>query len=198
VSIRVLIADDQQLVRSGFRVLLDAEPDIEVVGEAADGMAAVAEARRLRPDIALMDIRMPRLDGIEATRSITNTLPGTRVIILTTYDLDEYVFDALRAGACGFLLKDVRTAELADAVRTVNDGGALLAPSITLRMISLCAKPRPRTARPVTGQADSPRRRGAQTCRPWPVQHRDRGPAHDQPGHHEDPRGTHPAQTGPP
>ena len=140
MSIRVLIADDQQLVRSGFRVLLDAEPDIEVVGEAADGVAAVAEARRLRPDIALMDIRMPRLDGIEATRSITNTLPGTRVIILTTYDLDEYVFDALRAGACGFLLKDVRTAELADAVRTVNDGGALLAPTVTLRMISQFAR----------------------------------------------------------
>jgi len=128
VSIRVLIADDQQLVRSGFRVLLDAQPDIEVVGEATDGLTAVAEARRLRPDIVLMDIRMPRVDGIEATRTLTGTLPGTRVIILTTYDLDEYVFDALRAGACGFLLKDVRTADLADAVRTVSDGGALLAP----------------------------------------------------------------------
>jgi DNA-binding NarL/FixJ family response regulator len=140
VSIRVLIADDQQLVRSGFRVLLDAEPDIEVVGEAADGVTAVAEARRLRPDIVLMDIRMPHLDGIEATRSITGTLPGTRVIILTTYDLDEYVFDALRAGAYGFLLKDVRTAELADAVRTVTEGGALLAPTVTLRMISQFAR----------------------------------------------------------
>jgi DNA-binding NarL/FixJ family response regulator len=140
VSIRVLIADDQQLVRSGFMVLLDAEPDIEVVGEAADGVMAMAEARRLRPDIVLMDIRMPRVDGIAATRSITNTLPGTRVIILTTYDLDEYVFDALRAGAYGFLLKDVRTAELADAVRTVTDGRALLAPTVTLRMISQFAR----------------------------------------------------------
>lgn len=140
MSIRVLIADDQQLVRSGFKVLLDAEPDIEVVGEAADGVAAVAEARRLRPDIALMDIRMPHLDGIEATRSITNTLPSTRVIILTTYDLDEYVFEALRAGAYGFLLKDVRSAELANAVRTVSDGGALLAPTVTLRMISQFAR----------------------------------------------------------
>ena len=140
MSIRVLIADDQQLVRSGFKVLLDAEPDIEVVGEAADGVAAVAEARRLRPDIALMDIRMPHLDGIEATRSITATLPSTRVIILTTYDLDEYVFEALRAGAYGFLLKDVRSAELANAVRTVSDGGALLAPTVTLRMISQFAR----------------------------------------------------------
>ena len=140
MSIRVLIADDQQLVRSGFRVLLDAQPDIEVVGEATDGLAAVAEARRLRPDIVLMDIRMPRVDGIEATRTLTGTLPGTRVIILTTYDLDEYVFDALRAGACGFLLKDVRTAELADAVRTVSDGGALLAPTVTLRMINQFAR----------------------------------------------------------
>jgi DNA-binding NarL/FixJ family response regulator len=140
VTIRVLLADDQQLVRAGFRVLLDAEPDLEVVGEAGDGVQAVAEARRMRPDVVLMDIRMPRLDGIDATRSITATLPGTRVIILTTYDLDEYVFDALRAGACGFLLKDVRAAELADAVRTVIDGGALLAPTITLRMISQFAR----------------------------------------------------------
>jgi DNA-binding NarL/FixJ family response regulator len=135
VSIRVLLADDQELVRSGFRVLLDAEPDLDVVGEAADGVQAVAEARRLRPDVVLMDIRMPRLDGIAATRSITGALPGTRVLILTTYDLDEYVFDALRAGACGFLLKDVRAAQLADAVRTVVEGGALLSPSVTLRMI---------------------------------------------------------------
>ena len=140
MSIRVLIADDQQLVRSGFRVLLDAQPDIEVVGEATDGLTAVAEARRLRPDIVLMDILMPRVDGIEATRTLTGTLPGTRVIILTTYDLDEYVFDALRAGACGFLLKDVRIADLADAVRTVSDGGALLAPTVTLRMINQFAR----------------------------------------------------------
>jgi DNA-binding NarL/FixJ family response regulator len=122
VSIRVLVADDQELVRSGFRVLLDAEPGLEVAGEAADGVEAVAEARRLRPDVVLMDIRMPRLDGIRATQSITGTLPGTRVLMLTTYDLDEYVFDALRAGASGFLLKDVRAAQFADAVRTVADG----------------------------------------------------------------------------
>jgi DNA-binding NarL/FixJ family response regulator len=140
VSIRVLLADDQELVRSGFRVLLDAQPDLEVVAEAGDGVQAVAEARRLRPDVVLMDIRMPRLDGIAATQSITSALPGTRVLILTTYDLDEYVFDALRAGACGFLLKDVRAAQLADAVRTVVDGGALLAPTVTLRMIGQFAR----------------------------------------------------------
>jgi DNA-binding NarL/FixJ family response regulator len=140
VSIRVLLADDQVLVRSGFRVLLDAEPDLDVVGEAGDGVQAVAEARRLRPDVVLMDIRMPRLDGIAATQSITDALPGTRVLILSTYDLDEYVFDALRAGACGFLLKDVRAAQLADAVRTVVDGGALLAPTVTLRMIGQFAR----------------------------------------------------------
>jgi DNA-binding NarL/FixJ family response regulator len=156
VSIRVLIADDQQLVRSGFRVLLDAQPDIEVVGEATDGLTAVAEARRLRPDIVLMDIRMPRVDGIEATRTLTGTLPGTRVIILTTYDLDEYVFDALRAGACGFLLKDVRTADLADAVRTVSDGGAAGADGHATDDQPVRATAKPGTARPIAGHADSP------------------------------------------
>ena len=140
MTIRVLLADDQELVRSGFRVLLDAEGDLEVVGEAADGVQSVAEARRLRPDVVLMDIRMPRLDGIRATLSITGALPATKVLILTTYDLDEYVFDALRAGACGFLLKDVRAAQLADAVRSVVDGGGLLAPTVTLRMISQFAR----------------------------------------------------------
>jgi DNA-binding NarL/FixJ family response regulator len=135
VSIRILVADDQELVRSGFRVLLDAEPDLEVIGEAGDGVEAVAHARQLRPDVVLMDIRMPRLDGIRATQSIIRALPGTRVLMLTTYDVDEYVFEALRAGACGFLLKDVPAAQLAAAVRTVVDGGALLAPTVTLRMI---------------------------------------------------------------
>jgi DNA-binding NarL/FixJ family response regulator len=136
VTVRVLLADDQQLIRAGFRVLLDAVPDLEVVGEAADGAAAVEQARRLRPDVVLMDIRMPRLDGIEATHAIIKAVPDVRVLILTTYDLDEYVYDALRAGASGFLLKDVPADRLVDAVRTVADGGGLLAPTVTRRMIA--------------------------------------------------------------
>jgi DNA-binding NarL/FixJ family response regulator len=115
VTVRVLLADDQQLIRAGFRVLLDAVPDLAGVGEAADGAAAVEQARRLRPDVVLMDIRMPRLDGIEATHAIIKAVPDVRVLILTTYDLDQYVYDALRAGASGFLLKDVPADRLADA-----------------------------------------------------------------------------------
>jgi len=135
MTVKVLLVDDQELVRSGFRVLVEAEPDLEVVGEAGDGIAAVAEARRLRPDVVLMDIRMPKLDGIEATRSICDLLPDTKVVILTTYDLDQYVFAALQAGAVGFLLKDVPARQLVEAVRSVVSGGALLSPVITLRMI---------------------------------------------------------------
>jgi len=135
VTIRVLLVDDQQLIRAGFRVLLDAATDLQVVGEAADGVNAVDEARRLRPDVVLMDIRMPRLDGIEATRAIVAAVPTVRVLILTTYDLDEYVYEALRAGASGFLLKDVRADHLVEAVRTVGDGGGLLDPAVTRRMI---------------------------------------------------------------
>jgi len=139
VSVRVLLADDQQLIRTGFRVLLDAAPDIEVVGEAADGVSAVEQSRRLRPDVVLMDIRMPRLDGIEATRAIAAALAEVRVLILTTYDLDEHVYEALRAGASGFLLKDVRADHLVDAVHTVANGGGLLAPAVTRRMIAKLA-----------------------------------------------------------
>jgi DNA-binding NarL/FixJ family response regulator len=136
--IGVLLADDQALVRAGFGALLAAQPDIEVVAEAADGVHAVELAQRARPDVVLMDIRMPRLDGLEATRRITSDpmLAGTRVIALTTFELDEYVFGALRAGASGFLLKDVEPEDLLTAVRVVADGEALLAPRMTRRLIA--------------------------------------------------------------
>ena len=135
--IRVLIADDQALVRAGFRALLDAQPDIEVVGEAADGAAAVRIAAQTRPDVVLMDIRMPGLDGIEATRRITadQRCAGTRIVILTTFDLDEYVFDALRCGASGFLVKDTEPVDLLRGVRAVADGAGLLSPGVTRRLI---------------------------------------------------------------
>jgi DNA-binding NarL/FixJ family response regulator len=134
---RVLVADDQALVRAGFRALLDAEPDIEVVAEAADGVEALELTRRERPDVALMDIRMPRMDGLEATRQITSDLrlAGTRVVVLTTFELDDYVFGALRAGASGFLLKDIEPPDLVTAVRVAADGEALLAPRMTRRLI---------------------------------------------------------------
>jgi DNA-binding NarL/FixJ family response regulator len=139
MSVRVLIADDQELVRTGFRMILDAEPDIETIGEAVNGLEAVALARQLRPDVVLMDIRMPELDGIAAAREITQVDPADaappRVLMLTTFDLDEYVYDALRAGASGFLLKDLPAAQLVAGVRTVNHGDALLAPTITRRLI---------------------------------------------------------------
>jgi DNA-binding NarL/FixJ family response regulator len=136
--IRVLIADDQELVRAGFRALLDAEEDIEVVGEAADGAAAVRLASQHVPDVVLMDIRMPELDGIEATRRIgaDPQLRDVRIVILTTYETDEYVFEGLRAGASGFLVKDTSPTELLRAVRVVAAGDALLAPSVTRRLIA--------------------------------------------------------------
>ncbi len=144
MSVRVVIADDQELIRTGFRLILAAEPDIEVVGEAATGTQAVTITDQLRPDVVLMDIRMPDLDGIEATRRILadDQAPPTKVLILTTFDLDEYVYDALRAGASGFLLKDVPAYQLATAVRTVGEGDALLSPSITRRLIEQFATPR--------------------------------------------------------
>ena len=136
----VLIADDQALVRVGLRKILDAEPETDIVGEAGDGEDAVSEARRLRPDVVLMDIRMPVLDGIEATRRIVTAQPSTRVLILTTFGLDTYVYDALRAGASGFMLKDAPPEEIAAAVQIVARGDALLAPAVTRAVIEEFAR----------------------------------------------------------
>ncbi|GHH23364.1 response regulator [Streptomyces lanatus] len=133
--IRVVIADDQQMVRQGFSVLLNTKPDIDVVGQAVDGLDAIEKVAELMPDVVLMDIRMPELGGIEATRRITTTTPQIKVLVLTTFDLDEYVYEALCAGASGFLLKDASADQLAEAVRVVAAGDALLAPAVTRRLI---------------------------------------------------------------
>ena len=148
--ISILLADDQPLLRAGFSAVLDAEDDLQVVGEAADGEEAVAQAQRLHPDVVLMDVRMPRLDGLEATARITADpeLAGTRVIVLTTFELDEYVYGALRAGASGFLLKDIEPTDLISAVHIIANGEALLSPRVTRRLVSafVAAEPnRPRT-----------------------------------------------------
>ena len=143
MSVRVLIADDQALVRSGFRLILQTRPDLEVVGEAADGEQAVRLAHELDPDVILLDIRMPRLDGIEATRAIVASGSRARILVLTTFDLDEYVYGAIRAGASGFLLKDVRPAELIDAIRLVARGNALLGPTLIQRLLTRFGEPSP-------------------------------------------------------
>jgi DNA-binding NarL/FixJ family response regulator len=147
VSIRLALVDDQALVRSGFRMILEEQPDMEIVAEAADGIEAVSETARTRPDVVLMDIRMPRMDGIDATRRISE-MEGVdaRVLILTTYDLDEYVFRGLRAGASGFLLKDVAPEDLLRAIRVVAEGESLLSPSITRRLIEEYVRTPDRTA----------------------------------------------------
>ncbi|GII03730.1 response regulator transcription factor [Planobispora takensis] len=143
MTIRVLIADDQELVRTGFKMILDAQPDMEVVATAADGAEAIEQARRLRPDVCLLDIRMPRLDGLEATRILAG--PGAadplRVVIVTTFDLDEYVYGALRAGATGFLLKDSGPTLLIEAIRAAAAGDALVSPSVTVRLLEHLARP---------------------------------------------------------
>jgi DNA-binding NarL/FixJ family response regulator len=157
VSVRVLIVDDQALVRTGFRMILEAEEDIDVVGEAGDGIEAIAEARRLQPDVVLMDVRMPELDGIEATRRLLGndgSAGDTKVVMLTTFDMDEYVYDALRAGASGFLLKDVPPEQLVDGIRAVGNGDALLAPSITRRLIEEFVRSGPGRSEPPAGLSE--------------------------------------------
>ncbi len=154
MSVRIMIADDQALVRAGFKMILDAEDDLEVVGEAVDGLQAVEMCRRLKPDVVLMDIRMPELDGIEATRRVVEASSDespVRVLMLTTFDLNEYVYEALRAGASGFLLKDVPPEQLAAGIRVVADGEALLAPSITKRLIQEFAEVAPAMPEPPRG-----------------------------------------------
>jgi DNA-binding NarL/FixJ family response regulator len=153
--IRIVVADDHQVVRTGFATLLDTQPDFEVVGTAVDGAEAVRICRELRPDVVLMDVRMPGTDGIEATRQLAEPgeAGGPRILILTTFDLDDYVYDALCAGASGFLLKDVTAERLFDAVRVIAAGEALLAPAVTRRLISEFSRIRPRQATPPTAMA---------------------------------------------
>ena len=145
MTIRVLVADDQPLMRGAFRMTLGAEEDIDLVGEATDGLDAVGQARRLRPDVVLMDIRMPVMDGVEATRILAAEDHSIKILILTTFEIDEYMIEAIRAGASGFLLKDVRPEDLVQAVRVVAQGDALLAPSVTRRLLDALAGPLPPT-----------------------------------------------------
>jgi DNA-binding NarL/FixJ family response regulator len=147
MTVRVLLCDDQALVRSGFRMILDQRPGIEVVGEAEDGLQAIALAERRHPDVILMDVRMPRLDGVEATRRLTAAGTAARIVILTTFDLDEYVYDAIRAGASAFLLKDAKPAQLVEAIEIVARGEALLAPAVTRRLLDRFAETLPGGAR---------------------------------------------------
>jgi DNA-binding NarL/FixJ family response regulator len=153
--IRVLVADDQTLVRDGFRMILDEQEDIEVVGEASDGIEALSRARELRPDVVLMDVRMPGRDGLEATRELLRELPDTHVLILTTFDLNEYVYEAMCAGASGFLLKDVPRRQLIEGVRTVAAGDALLAPAITRRLVEQFVKRPPASLRALPPQLET-------------------------------------------
>ena len=148
MTIRVLLCDDQALVRSGFRLILESREDIEVVGEAEDGGEAVELDRRVDPDVILMDVRMPNVDGVEATRRLVAGGTRARIIVLTTFDLDEYVYESIRAGASGFLLKDVQPAQLVDAIRVVAAGEALLAPSVTRRLLDRFAPMLPREVKP--------------------------------------------------
>ena len=200
--IRCLIADDQAMVREGFAAMLAAEPGIMIAGQAADGADAVRQTRRLDPDVVLMDVRMPVMDGLQAAREILTAAAGRarpRVLMLTTFDLDEYVYEALRAGASGFVLKDATTAELIHAVKVVAAGDALLAPSVTRRLITdFTPQAARRPARPGHARrADQPRNRSAHSDRPGHVQHADQRRSLHRRGDHQDPRQAHTVQTGP-
>ena len=199
--LRVLVADDHDLVRDGLAAILDADPGIEVVGEVADGPAAVRAARELHPDIVLMDVEMPGGDGLTATRTILATCPTTRVLMLTMFDLDEYVYQALRAGASGFLLKTTPSAKLLDAVKSCAAGETLLAPSVVHRLITSYvqrppAAPANQTIRATDG-VDATRTRCAGRHRSRPVQRRDRRRAVPGRSHRQDPHHPHPGQTRP-
>jgi DNA-binding NarL/FixJ family response regulator len=155
--IRVLVADDQALVRSGFRMILEERADLELVGEAGDGVEVIELARTLDPDVVLMDVRMPNLDGVEATRRLVDAGTRARILVLTTFDLDEYVYAAIRAGASGFLLKDVEPTELVDAIRVVAAGNSLFGPEATERLVARFAQPRPENTEALDGLTERER-----------------------------------------
>ena len=190
----VLLADDQELMRMAFRMVMDTQPDLAIVGEASNGREAVEATRRLRPDVVLMDVRMPEMDGVQATRLIVESDSGARIIILTTFDLDEYVYAALRAGASGFLLKDTPPADLLSAIRAVASGDAVVAPSVTRRLLSTYAHRLPAPGRPDPAQHErlasltAARARGAAAGRRQPVKRRDRRTAGALRGDGEVPR----------
>ena len=197
VTIRVVIADDERLIRAGYRMILDSEPDLEVVGEAADGVEAVEVARRLAPDVVLMDVRMPRLDGIAATRASDGRDPAPAVIVVTTFDLDEYVYEALRAGAAGFLLKDAPEQQLLAALRTAPEGVALFSPTVTRRLVEAFAAAERATDSGRAGATDDARDRGAHPGRPRPLQRRDLPRTGDRRDDGQDPRVAGAGQTPP-
>ena len=196
MTTRILIADDQALVRGGLRMILDAQPDLEVVGEAADGREALQQARELSPDLVLMDVRMPELDGLEATRRLLDRDPSPKVIVLTTFDLDDYVYEAIRAGASGFLLKSAPPQQLVAGIRTVMAGDALLAPEITRRLLDrfVARPPRPAGIPPDFADLSRARARGPAPDRRRPLQRRDRRRPLPQRGDRQDPCHPHPHQ----
>ena len=197
MTIRVILADDQPLVRAGLRMLIEQTPDIDVAGEAGTGAEAVRLVRDTGPDVVVMDIRMPGMDGIEATQLITAGDARARVLVLTTFDDDDYVYGALRAGASGFLVKDMALEDILTAIRVVAAGDAIIAPGVTRRLIAQFARPAPaRPQAPGAHRDHRPRTRGPQAGRPGHVQRRDRRrPVHHR-RHRQDPRGPAAGQAG--